>query len=157
MFSSQNYPGVKGLLPTIRAVFFRFDPEHWLNKRNVLITFFLQGGDGGGEEEGGFAIQWKLLCPSSSCPSCWSSRKKRLHTVRQGPQKADGVLCNKHLGLSSAGNSSRNPLTRFPITFLITTSILVVVHQAVTMWSFFVWGQNHTFVLKGNPPSGFGT
>ena len=56
MFSSQNYPGAKGLLPTIMAVFL-IDPEHLLNKRNVLITFCLQGGDGGGEEEGGFAIQ----------------------------------------------------------------------------------------------------
>ena len=57
MFSSQNDPGAKGLMPTIRADFFRFDPEHLLNKRNVLITFCLQGGDGGGEEVGGFAIQ----------------------------------------------------------------------------------------------------
>ena len=56
--------------------------------------------------------------PAPAAPAVLkSSRKKRLHTVRQGPQKADGVLCNKHLGLSSAGNSSRKPLTLFPITF----------------------------------------
>ena len=28
--------------------------------------------------------------------------KNPLHTVRQGSQKADGVLCNKHLGFLSA-------------------------------------------------------
>ena len=69
MFSSQNDPGAKGLMPTIRADFFRFDPEHLLNKRNVLITFCLGGG--------GFAIQWKLLKSElHRLWSCESSRKK---------------------------------------------------------------------------------
>ena len=56
-----------------------------------------------------------------------SSRKKRLHTVWQGPQKADGVLCNKHLGLFS--RKTLDPISNH-LLVLITTSILVL-HQLV--------------------------
>ena len=79
--------------------------------------------------------------PAPAAPAVLkSSRKKRLHTVRQGPQKADGVLCNKHLGSFLSWElltKTLDPISNH-LLVLITTSILVVVHQAVTMWSFFV-------------------
>ena len=45
---------------------------------------------------------------------CWeSSRKKPLHTVWQGSQKALGVLCHKHLGFSGWVSPHKNPWPYF--------------------------------------------
>ena len=78
-----------------------YPAEHcWILKRNVLITFCLQG-----LEEVDLHSSESHFVPNSCfshCCCCESSRKNPLHTVWQGSQKADGVLCNKHLGFLSA-------------------------------------------------------
>jgi len=144
MVSSQNYPG---LLQLTRAAF-GFYPEHLLNnKRNVLITFCLRGTGGG---EGGFATQWKLLRAQLMLREL--QKKATAHCVWQGSQKALGVLCHKHLGFSGWVRLTKTHGDPISNHILLTIPLWQVVRV-----EFLVWAENQTFVLKGNPPSGFGT
>ena len=93
------------------GLIFRFTPEHLLNIRGMSWSHFAW-------EEADLQSSESYSGPScTACEAVRAPEKNPLHTVWQGPQKADGALCNKHLIFLLAGNASRKPLALFPITF----------------------------------------
>ena len=85
---------------------------------------------------------------------CWeSSRKKPLHTVFGKVHKKHLVCFVINIWVFLAGFRLTKTLVD-PISNHILLTIPL--WQAVRVESL-VWAENQTFVLKGNPPSGFGT
>ena len=130
---SQNYPG-KDCFRTLPGTFVEL-------KRNVLIITFC-------------SQRWKRVCdPGESCPGSQLLQELRIkataHCLATGHKKLVR-LCHEHLDFFWLRTPHKTPPTPCPITFCCWS-------QANNKLAAARVGGTHTFVLKGKPPSGFGT